>query len=183
MHVFSAFLITTLALAVSAAQAQGTDPRSCRDEPNAESAIEACNRVINSGRYSKMDLAKAYLDRGQKYYTLNRHDDAISNATSAIQMNVLGPVDLAIAYSNRGNAYFVTDRADQAIAEYTTAIRINPNYAAPYTARGLLLQRKGDTNAALADFRRAVSLPRGDFSDDEWARSTAERHIEQLKQR
>ena len=156
MHVYSLFLAAILALAVSAAQGQGSDPLACRNEP-AEIAIEACNRVINSGKYSRVDLAKAYLDRGQKYYTLKRYDDAIDNANSAIRLKALSPVDLAIAYSNLGNAYFATNQVDEAIAEYTTAIRINPKYAAPYTARAILRERKGEIDAALADYRRALS--------------------------
>jgi tetratricopeptide (TPR) repeat protein len=183
MHARTLLLTAIFTLAASAVQAQSGDPDVCRNDPDAEAAIEACSRVINSGSYSRVDLGKAYLDRGQKLYTLKRYDDAISNATSAIQLNALGPVDLAIAYSNRGNAYFATDRVDQAIGEYTTAIRINPKYAAPYTARGLLRERKGEIDSALADFRRALSTPLDGFSDDDWARGTAERAIERLTKR
>jgi tetratricopeptide (TPR) repeat protein len=182
MHVYSVLLVVIFVLAGSAAHGQSSDPLACRNEP-AEIAIEACNRVINSGKYSRVDLAKAYLDRGQKYYTLKRYDDAMSNANSAIRLNALGPVDLAIAYSNLGNAYFATDQVDRAIAEYTSAIRINPKYAAPYTARGILRERKGEIDAALADYRRAASLPPDGFSDDEWARGTAERAIDRLTKR
>lgn len=181
---FTGYLLAAcLAVAAPAAIAQSDDPETCRSSTDLEAGIEACNRAINSGRYSGETLAKVYVDRGQKYYQLKNYGKAIEDASIAINRGSLSKVDLAIAYSNRGNAYFATDKVDQAIAEYTTAIGTNPKYAAPYTARGLLRERKGETELALADFRRALSTPSDGFGDDDWAHETAERAIDRLTKR
>jgi tetratricopeptide (TPR) repeat protein len=172
-----------LAVTASAALAQSDDPETCRTGQDSETAIEACNRVINSGRYSGKTVNKAYLDRGQKYYQLKNYDRAVADASAAINSGLLLKADLAIAYSNRGNAYFAKNEVERAIAEYTNAIRVNPNYAAPYTARGLLRERKGERDAALSDFRMALRIPRGDFGDDDWAKSTAQDRIDELTKR
>lgn len=173
----------SLAVAGSAALAQNDDPETCRSGQNPETAIEACNRVINSGRYSGETVSQAYVDRGHKYYRLKIYDRAAADASKAINSGLLSKADLALAYSNRGNVYFVTNEVERAIAEYTSAIRINPNYAAPYTARGLLRERRGERDAALSDFRQALRVPHGDYGDDDWAKSTARQRIDELTKR
>jgi tetratricopeptide (TPR) repeat protein len=182
---FCAYLLAGLFVFVTTpVSAQTGDTETCRIGSNPEIAIEACNRVINSGQSSRRDIARAYVDRGHKHYVLKNYDAAIRDATAAIELrNVLAPDDLAIAYSNRGNGYFVKDDPYRAIPDYTTAINTNPAYAAPYTARGLLRERKGEIEAALADFRQALRTPRGDFGDDGWARETAQRKIDALEKR
>jgi len=169
---------------VSPLAAQGKDPESCRTNPDGDAAIEACNRVINSGRYSRSDVARAYLDRGQRYYTKNEIDRAIADASTAISTGALNAESLAIAYSNRGNGWFVKDDIDRAIADYTTAIRTNSRFAAPLTARGLLKEKSGDIEGALRDFRAALRIEnRNRFDDDRWARETAERKLRELDRR
>ncbi len=178
------FLAAFLVVAAPQVLAQNDDPETCRVSSDVEAGIEACNRVINSGRYTRRELARAYVDRGQKYYVLKNHDQAIRDASRAIELgSAMAPIDLAIAYSNRGNGYFVTNQVDRAIADYTAAIRTYPDFAAPYTARGLMRERKGESEAALADFRAALRAPRGDFEDDDWAKSTAQNRIDHLTNR
>ena len=54
-------MLGLLAGAVTALAA--TDPEICLDD-SGDVAIEACNRVINSGRYSTEEVATAYINRG-----------------------------------------------------------------------------------------------------------------------
>lgn len=183
MRSFAWSVAVCIAVAGSAALAQGDDPEICRSGLDLEAGIEACDRIINSERYSPETTAKAYVDRGQKYYQSKDYARAIEDASAAIRMGSLLRVDLAIAYSNRGNAYFVKNDTDRAIENYSEAIRLNPDFAAPYTARGLMRERKGETAAALADFRAALRVPRGNFDDDDWAKSTSQRRIDELTKR
>jgi regulator of sirC expression with transglutaminase-like and TPR domain len=47
---------------------------------------------------------------------------------------------------------------DQAIERYAEAIRIDPRYADPQRARGVVLYRRGERTGALQAFRRYLEL-------------------------
>ncbi len=57
---FSCFLLAGALLSTGAAA--DDDLHMCIYE-NGDGSIEACNRAINSGRYSGVDLANAYINR------------------------------------------------------------------------------------------------------------------------
>lgn len=52
-------------------------------------------------------------------------------------------------------------RLQEALADFEQALTLEPKNALSYNARGLLLEKMGRPDAALADFQRAVQLDGG----------------------
>ncbi|MBS0242347.1 MAG: tetratricopeptide repeat protein [Proteobacteria bacterium] len=177
-HCLSSGLVVLSLVAFAASPARAADdPEICRAE-SGDVAIEACNRVINSGKYSQAQLATAYVNRGQEYYVKKDYDRAYADFSMAIKINA-GP-DIAIAYGNRGNVDRQKNNLQAAIADYTNAVGLDPQYPAAFTGRGLTYEDLGKTALAIADYKHALSLKQR-FDDGKWAHETAQRHLDKLK--
>ena len=178
MTLISKSVTAVLLYGLSAAAALADDRATCHRE-SGEVAIEACNRVINSGRYSGGDLVDAYTNRGQEHYVKDDYDRAISDATQAIRINAKTAV---IAYTNRGNAWSMKGNHDKAIADYTRALKLDPKFTAAYTGRGMEYEAKGDTKRALADFKAALKVP-AKYQDGQWAHEKARERLDAIEKR
>jgi tetratricopeptide (TPR) repeat protein len=44
------------------------------------------------------------------------------------------------------------------VADYNQAINLSPSYAFAYNDRGIIKQRKGDLDEAMADYNRAIKI-------------------------
>jgi tetratricopeptide (TPR) repeat protein len=174
MRLAGAVLLTALLAGTAAAD----DRDVCRVD-SGDVAIEACNRVINSGRYSGRDLVDAYINRGQEYYLKKDYDRAISDASQAIRVDGKTAI---LAYGNRGNAWSVKGEMDKAISDYTRALRLDRNYTAALTGRGMEWEKKGDTKRAIADYRAALKLPQK-YQDGKWAHEKARERLAELDKR
>lgn len=168
-----ALLISATVSAVAPAAAD--DAEDCNVK-SGDPAIEACNRAINSGRYSGRALADAYLSRGQEWYLKKDYDKAISDATTAIEKKT---DYLYFAYANRGNAKRRKGLFAEAIADYTKAIELDRAFTAAYAARGISYESVGEKDKAISDFRKVLSLPQK-YSDGEWAQTTAKERLQAL---
>jgi tetratricopeptide (TPR) repeat protein len=81
-------------------------------------------------------------------------DRAIADFTETIRLD---PND-ADAFFERGQTWANNKRnPDHAIADYGEAIRLNPNFAVAINNRGLLYERIGSFDRALADFRAVLA--------------------------
>jgi lipoprotein NlpI len=149
-----ATLLVVLLLAPAIALAQSErDWKLCAAD-DADAAIPACTRLINSGGLSRTDRAIAYYNRGLTYRAKGDLDRAIVDWTTAIALDP----KLAIAYNNRGLAYHDKGDLDRAIADYDKTIALDPKLAIAYNNRGLTYRAKGDLDRAIADYTRAVEL-------------------------
>ncbi len=119
---------------------------------NGDVAIEACNRAINSGRYSGVDLANAYINRAAEMNAKGEYDRAISDANTALK---LFPKS-TLAYTNRGRAYQKKGNLPQALVDFRQAISIDPENPAAYINSASVREAQGDLNGAIADLKRAV---------------------------
>jgi tetratricopeptide (TPR) repeat protein len=88
---------------------------------NYGSAISDYNEAI----MLNPNLAEAYNNRGNAYYSKGDHDKAISDYSEAIRLN---PNDVEV-YISRGYVYEKKGDIDKAIADYESALRINPNHS------------------------------------------------------
>lgn len=140
-------------------------------------AIEACNRVINSGRATKRQLADAYINRAQEWFLKKDYERTISDTTSALRQND----KLPLAYGNRGNAHMELKKYTEAANDYSAAIRLDPLFPAAYTGRGLALEKLGQRDAAIADFKKALTL-KEKYQDTKWAHDTARARLRALDQ-
>jgi tetratricopeptide (TPR) repeat protein len=190
--------------------ATADDQDTCRNE-RGPVAIDACTRLIGSGRYKKKDVAAFYNSRGIKRRLENDLDGAIADYTQSIALD-----PLSLTYSNRGNSKRLKNDLNGAIADFSEALRVNPkyapgyanralvkdenkdiegaiadlnraiqletNYTSAYTNRGLIYERKGDLQRARADFTKAISLPEGTYTDGRWTREKAQERLNKMPQ-
>lgn len=151
---FSCFLLAGALLSTGAAAAD--DLHMCIYE-NGDVAIEACNRAINSGRYSGVDLANAYINRAAELIAKKEYDRGISDTNVAIK---LFPQS-TLAYTNRGRAYQLKGDLKRAYADFTVAISHDPENPSAYINRATVREQQGDRKGAIADLKRAIaSKPR-----------------------
>ena len=146
---FSGFLLLGVLLATGAA---ADDLKTCIYE-SGDVALEACNRAINSGRYSGVDLSNAYMNRGAEWLKKGNYDRAIADSTTTIKLFPKA----TIAYENRGLAWKIKGDFKKALADYSAAIRNDPENPGPYIKRASLREEQGDRAGAIADLRRALA--------------------------
>ncbi len=100
------------------------------------------------------NAAMAYYNRGNYYYVNNEMDKAMSDYTTALQVDSLYRDD----YYNRGILYATYNKDDLAIADYTKAIALDSTKADAHTNRGLLYSKGGKNDLAIADYTKAIAL-------------------------
>jgi len=98
--------------------------------------------------------ARAYNNRGNAYNDMGRYDRAISDFTTAIELNP-GYTD---AYYNRGNTFFRNGNTVQAISDLSQAVHLSPKYADAYYNRGVIFTVQGKYGQAISDYTKAIEL-------------------------
>ncbi len=124
----------------------------------AKPEVSACTRIINSGRETKKNLAKAYNNRGVAYHGLSQFNNAIADYTRAINNDA----NYALAFSNRGLAYASKLQYASAIKDYNEALRLNPKDAGTYDNRGLAYSYQGNYQRAIQDHNESIRIKRND---------------------
>lgn len=99
------------------------------------------------------DAYKAY-DDGAQALKKKDAEKALKLANAALKLE---PRE-ALFYGLRGDAAALQGRHKDAEADYDEAIRRNPDFYEFYLGRGTMRQKRGDTEAAVADFNKANSL-------------------------
>ena len=119
-----------------------------------DTAIEACTRLLKSGRFDKHNLALIYSNRATQWERKGDLDKAMQDHGEAIKTDPT----YAAGYMHRGNTHARRGDWDRAIADHSEAIRIDPAYANGFYNRGLTYSRKGDHERAIADFTKGIEL-------------------------
>jgi tetratricopeptide (TPR) repeat protein len=152
-----ALLISIAALVSVAAPALagpelGDDVATCRErQTESKVRLDACERVIASGKAEPKDMAVALGIRADGLVRRD-FDKAIATYNDAIKAD---PENLRIVVA-RGWAYQGKGQEDLAMADYNLALQKRPNLAAAYNDRGTLYLRKGALQSALDDFSSAI---------------------------
>jgi uncharacterized caspase-like protein len=152
-----ALLISIAALVSVAAPALagpelGDDVATCRErQTESKVRLDACERVIASGKAEPKDMAVALGIRADGLVRRD-FDKAIATYNDAIKTD---PENLRIVVA-RGWAYQGKGQEDLAMADYNLALQKRPNLAAAYNDRGTLYLRKGALQSALDDFSSAI---------------------------
>src|SRR5258708_4595572 len=142
-----------LGIASEATDAVADDRTTCDDGGN-QAAVEACTRLIQSGRLRSSELAIAYDRRGRVYASKGDYDRAIREYDQAIR---LAP-NLPSTLSNRGLAYAKEGNFDNAIRDFDQAIRLDPHLHYAFHNRGVAYYRNGDYERAIRDYDQAIRL-------------------------
>ena len=117
-------------------------------------AIEACTRALNSGRFDRRNLAIIYSNRGNQRERMGEFDKAIADHNEATRTDPT----YAAGFMHRGNAYARHGEFDRAIADHSEAIRLGPNDADAFYNRGYTYSTKGDHERAVADYTKGIEL-------------------------
>ena len=154
--VFRAFTFPAgvITLSMFAAPARADDRTLCY-RPSADTLkLEACARLIRSGRVPGRDIAYAYQQRGAVLASLKQFDNALTETNEAIR---LAP-HMWEAYYVRCGILFQLNHFEHAIPDCTEAIQHNSKHPDSYYARGLLFIKLGRNELALADLNTAIRI-------------------------
>ena len=139
-------------LAFSARQAAVDDFQVCAEE-SGDVAIVACNRAIQSGKYSGRKLAELYRFRGWEYYsTKHDRDRGIADIDQAIRVDP----KFADAFNSRCNARAIEGQLHAALGDCNNALRLAPDTAAYLDTRGVTELKLGAWDDAIRDYTAAL---------------------------
>ncbi|MEA2879764.1 MAG: hypothetical protein QOF14_4960, partial [Hyphomicrobiales bacterium] len=83
-----AALLLSVTFSLAATSARADDWAVCKDEnAAADSAIEACTRIIKAGKTKGGDLAITYYNRAISYRQKNDNDSALADYNESIRIN------------------------------------------------------------------------------------------------
>ncbi len=127
--------------------------------------FERANGLSAQGRYSeaieiynslveRYPISWFYHNRGVTYYDAGLFKEAISDLTTAIELDD----DDADYYFSRGNVYLRRREFEPAIRDYNTAIELQPKLACAYNSRGYAYRITGRYDDAREDFKTAIAL-------------------------
>ena len=102
----------------------------------------------------KPDLAEAWLGRGNAFYGLKRHDEALAAYDKAIALKP----DLEGAWFARGNILTVFRRYDEAFAAYGRSLLLKPDLAEGWLGRGGVFSALKRHEEALEAYDKALAL-------------------------
>jgi tetratricopeptide (TPR) repeat protein len=134
-----------------------------------ESQISGCTAVIQSGRWSGLDLVWALHGRGYAYYKTDSYDRALADDSEAIRLN---PMD---AYALNARCWvrtIVGRELHLALDDCNESLRIHANNAHTLDSRAFTCLKLGQINHAIADYDAALSLNRN-LPDSYYGRGVA----------
>ena len=155
-----AVAVAALAPASGAAQQQPapkvSDEQRCTGQAGVTppAQVAACTALIDSGRFTRQNLAILHSNRGIAHGKAGDYERAMADFDAALRVN---PNHLR-AFVNRGNANFARRDYDRAIDDFAQAIRLEPKNATIVMSRATAYEAKGDFANAIADYDQALKL-------------------------
>jgi len=143
-----------------------------------DAAIEACTRLLKSGRFDKRNLALIYSNRAIQWERKGDLDKALQDHAEAMKTDPT----YAAGFMHRGNLYARRGDWDRALADHSEAIRLDPNYAGGFFNRGLTYSHKGDQERAIADFTSGLALDANDsrlWGQRCWSRAVVGKQLQE----
>lgn len=156
MRIWCAIIALVLGVSGMAwAQLEEYSRRCLTNEGTPDLRAQYCTRVIQSGQFSREDLAYAYFSRGIAYYDKDDYDRAIQDYTEAIRLDP----KQADFFMCRGIAYHRKGDYDRAIQDFTVATRVTSKEAAwGYRNRGTIRFEQGQLQDAGRDLAKALEI-------------------------
>jgi tetratricopeptide (TPR) repeat protein/serine/threonine protein kinase len=111
-------------------------------------------RVFTGCILKRPDHAHAYFCRAIAYCKLGRNEEAVADASRAIELDPMHET----AWLIRGAAYRRVGQPARAVADFSRAIQLNPKEAQVWAVRGNAYHDLGQLAKAVADCSRAIEL-------------------------
>lgn len=158
--------MVAMAVATFPSLAAADDADACMNG-RGNTQMTACDRAIQSGKYTGTELASLYSWRGFSYSLKADKDRAIADRAIADYSEAIR-LDPSNEYFYRRATVYVTKKDhDRAIADLSAAIRIDPKDVRYFYIRGHSYRDKGDTNRANSDYAEAKRLDPEYVADQE----------------
>ena len=129
---------------------------------DADAAISAYDKAIESRGLAPEVLANALLNRGLAYQQINRHEAAIDDYTAALRLDAMSAKLRAVALYNRGLSQHKLSQPAQAIEDFTSALFLDSEFAHAYLGRANTLRDSGQYLFALSDYEKAIRFKHPD---------------------
>jgi tetratricopeptide (TPR) repeat protein len=139
-----------------------------KDQSKFDPGLNACSRMLNSGRYKDKALAAIYRARGSWKQKKGELDASLADHAISIRIEP----DNVESYDYRADVYQQKGDLDKALADYEHASKLDPTYAAAYFSRGLIYEKKGDVDKARTEYNAAIAVPTKDRIA-QWAQDNA----------
>jgi tetratricopeptide (TPR) repeat protein len=146
-----------------------------KDKAMFAAGLNACTRMINSGRYKDKVLAALYRARGSWKQKKADLDAALADYGVSIRIEP----DNVESYDYRADVYQQQGDFDRALADYDRASKINPTYAAAYFSRGQIYEKQGQIAKARSEYNAALAVPPVDRIA-RWAQDNARARLKAL---
>ena len=146
-----------------------------KDANKFDPGLNACTRMINSGRFKNKGLAAIYRARGSWKQKKGELDAALADYGISIRIEP----DNVESYDYRADVYQQQGDLDRALEDYDHASRIDPTYAAAYYSRGQIHEKKGDIAKARAEYNSAIAVPTVNRIA-QWAQDNARKRLQAL---
>jgi tetratricopeptide (TPR) repeat protein len=91
-----------------------------------DQSIEACTRLIQSGRFDGNRLAYAFAYRAWAYRSIRKYDESISDINEVMKLAPDKPT-MTSSYVLRGDIHFQEGELDAALSDYRAALALTPN--------------------------------------------------------
>jgi tetratricopeptide (TPR) repeat protein len=116
--------------------------------------VEACTRLIDSGKFDQTNLANLFTARGIAHKAGGEFEHAFADYSEAIRLDPRN----AIAFVDRGAAHEAKGELELALADDSEAIRLDPRNAIAFYNRGVTYEKKRELDLAIADFSEATRI-------------------------
>lgn len=151
----------------------------CSQELDPELSITGCTEMIDSGRYSRMEVAIAFNNRALAYSELGEHDMAIEDLNPSIRLD---PKDY-ISYYNRGLTYSDIGKHALAVEDFSKALQREPSDIDAYFYRADAYNELGELAKAIEDYGRVLQHSPDDadtYNSRAWAEYRLGRNMEAM---
>jgi tetratricopeptide (TPR) repeat protein len=146
-----------------------------KDPNKFDLGLEACTRMISSGRYRDKYLASLYRARGSWKQKKGELDAALADYGISIRLE---PNNVE-SYDYRADVYQQQGDLDHALEDYDHATKIDPTYAAAYFSRGRIYETKNEISKARAEYNATLAVPSINRIA-QWAQDNARRRLRAL---
>lgn len=121
---------------------------------SADGQIGGCTAVIQSGRESPPNLAKAFTNRGTAFFAKGDYRRAIQDYSQVINLDPSN----ATALDNRCWTRATLGLLGEALQDCDLSLRLRPNHASTLATRGFVHLKSGAFDAAIADYNAALTV-------------------------
>jgi tetratricopeptide (TPR) repeat protein len=151
--------VAAVGLAIVAGSAQGqSSPAWLRCSGgkgvSADGQIGGCTAIIQSGRESPPNLAKAFANRGTAFFVKGDYRRAIQDYSQVINLDPSN----ATALDNRCWTRATLGLLGEALQDCDLSLKLRPNHASTLATRGFVHLKSGALDAAIADYNAALTV-------------------------